>query len=70
MRKKSGRKQPYFTVKSAMTAILRDASGRCIMGSMGYYSLVERESAWSQATSCANHAPIDCRARPSAPIEM
>ena len=28
MRKKSARKRSYFTVKSAMTAILRDASGK------------------------------------------
>ena len=28
MRKKSARKRPYFTVKSAMTAILRVASGK------------------------------------------
>ena len=27
MRKKPARKRPYFTMKSAMTAILRDASG-------------------------------------------
>ena len=32
MRKKSGRKRPYFTVKSAMTAILRDASGKMHRG--------------------------------------
>ena len=28
MRKKPARKRPYFTMKSAMTAILRDASGK------------------------------------------
>ena len=28
MRKKPTRKRPYFTMKSAMTAILRDASGK------------------------------------------
>ena len=28
MRKKATRKRPYFTMESAMTAILRDASGK------------------------------------------
>ena len=28
MRKKLTRKQPYFTMESTMTAILRDASGK------------------------------------------
>ena len=28
MRKKPTRKRPYFTMESAMTAILRDASGK------------------------------------------
>ena len=28
MRKKLTRKRPYFTMESAMTAILRDASGK------------------------------------------
>ena len=28
MRKKATTKRPYFTMKSAMTAILRDASGK------------------------------------------
>ena len=28
MRKKSTRKRPYFSMESAMTAILRDASGK------------------------------------------
>ena len=28
MRKKAMRKRPYFTMESAMTAILRDASGK------------------------------------------
>ena len=28
MRKKPARKRPYFTMKSAMTAILRDVSGK------------------------------------------
>ena len=28
MRKKPTRKQPYFTMESAMTAILHDASGK------------------------------------------
>ena len=31
MRKKAARKRPYFTVESAMTAILRDASGKMIL---------------------------------------
>ena len=37
MRKKPTRKRPYFTMESAMTAISRDWSGKCIMG---YYSIV------------------------------
>ena len=31
MRKKAARKRLYFTVESAMTAILRDASGKMIL---------------------------------------
>ena len=32
MRKKPTRKRPYFTMESAMTAILRDASGKMHRG--------------------------------------
>lgn len=36
VRKKPTRKRPYFMMESAMTVILHDASGKCIMG---YYSI-------------------------------
>ena len=42
MRKKPTRKRPYFTMESAMTAILRDTSGKM---HLGYYSIVVKVSA-------------------------
>ena len=39
MRKKPTRKRPYFTMESAMTALLRVRLEKCIMG---YYSIVVR----------------------------
>ena len=42
MRKKATRKRPYFTMESAMTAILRDASGKMLHGILFACRLVLR----------------------------
>ena len=42
MRKKATRKRPYFTMESAMTAILRDTSGK-----MHHGILFDRRLLWN-----------------------
>ena len=44
MRKKATRKRPYFTMESAMTAILRDASGK-----MHHGILFDRRLEWRKS---------------------
>ena len=51
MRKKATRKQPYFTMESAMTAILRNASGKMHHGILFAPPLSSR-CAYSSFHSC------------------